>query len=131
METALLIIHVIVSIVLIISILLQSSKGGGLSGGAFGGMGGGGGAMFGGGGANAFFAKVTTYVGIAFALTCIGLWYTGRGTEDRIPQTAAEKAMQEGGVPIQSQAGPQPLQLPTQAAPAQTTPADTGATGGN
>ncbi|MCZ6634357.1 MAG: preprotein translocase subunit SecG [bacterium] len=124
METILLIIHVIICIVLVVSILLQSSKGGGLSGGAFGGMGGGGGAMFGGGGANAFLARVTTYIGIVFALTCIGLWYTGRGSEEGLPQTAAEKAMR--GVPVQSQAGPQPLQLPIQVAPT-----DRGATGGN
>lgn len=105
MNTFLLIIHLIVCIGLVISILLQSSKGGGLSG-AFGGAGGGG-AVFGGGGAATFLSKVTTYLGVIFFLTCIGLWYTSR-TGDGIPTTAAERLLQEQG-PAPLQSGPQPL----------------------
>ena len=85
MEIFLLIVHVIVCAVLILVILMQPGRSGGLSGGAFGGMGGGT-SMFGGGGAVPMLAKVTTYVGIIFALTCIGLWYAGRST-DSVPST--------------------------------------------
>lgn len=94
MEIFLLFIHILVCFVLIVSILLQSGKGGGLAGGAFGGMGGGGGAVFGGGGSAPFFRKITTYAGVLFALTCVGLWYASR-TEQDLPDTAAERLLQE------------------------------------
>jgi len=131
METFLLIIHVLVCFVLIFSILMQPGKSGGLSGGAFGGMGGGGGnSMFGGGGAVPVLAKVTTYAGVVFAFTCIGLWYAGRATDEG-PRTAAERLMEQGGAPIQQ--APQPLTFPQQeTTPAegttQTAPTDTGST---
>jgi preprotein translocase subunit SecG len=100
MGTFLLIVHLIICIGLIISILLQSSKGGGLSG-AFGGAGGGG-AVFGGAGAATFLSKVTTYLGVLFFLTCIGLWYTSRSADD-FPTSAAERLLQEQGPrPLQS-----------------------------
>jgi len=112
METFLLIIHIIVCFIVIFSILMQPGKSGGLSGGAFGGMGGGGGtSMFGGGGAVPVLAKVTTYAGILFALTCISLWYAGRATDEG-PRTAAERLMEQGGIP--AQAAPQPLTFPSQ-----------------
>ena len=127
MEIFLLIVHVIVCAVLILVILMQPGRSGGLSGGAFGGMGGGT-SMFGGGGAVPMLAKVTTYVGIIFALTCIGLWYAGRST-DSVPSTAAERLMEEGQMPMQQI--PQPLTFP-EATPTegttQTAPADTGST---
>jgi len=107
MEIFLLTIHVIICFVLILSILMQPGKGGGLSGGAFGGMGGGGGSMFGGGGAVPVLAKVTTYSGIIFAFTCIGLWYAGRAA-DTGPTTAAERLLERGG----AQQTAQPLILP-------------------
>jgi len=110
MEIFLLTIHVIICFVLILSILMQPGKGGGLSGGAFGGMGGGGGgSMFGGGGAVTVLAKVTTYSGIIFAFTCIGLWYAGRAT-DTGPTTVAERLLEQGGAPMQQTA--QPLIMP-------------------
>lgn len=61
--------HIIISILLIISILMQSSKGGGLAG-----MMGGDsmGAAFGGRGAATFLSRVTTILGLVFALSCIG-----------------------------------------------------------
>ena len=129
MEIFLLVVHVLVCVVLILVILMQPGRSGGLSGGAFGGMGGGT-TMFGGGGAVPFLAKVTTYVGIIFALTCIGLWYAGR-TTDSTPSTAAERLMEQGQMPTQQV--PQPLVFPQdETAPAegttQTTPADTGNT---
>ena len=126
MEIFLLIVHVIVCAVLILVILMQPGRSGGLSGGAFGGMGGGGTSMFGGGGAVPMLAKVTTYVGIIFALTCIGLWYAGRST-DSVPSTAAERLMEQGQMP--SQQVPQPLIFPETTpteGTTQTAPADTG-----
>ena len=127
MEIFLLIVHVIVCAVLILVILMQPGRSGGLSGGAFGGMGGGT-SMFGGGGAVPMLAKVTTYVGIIFALTCIGLWYAGRST-DSVPSTAAERLMEQGQMP--SQQIPQPLIFPETTpteGTTQTAPADTGST---
>ncbi len=127
MEIFLLIVHVIVCAVLILVILMQPGRSGGLSGGAFGGMGGGT-SMFGGGGAVPMLAKVTTYVGIIFALTCIGLWYAGRST-DSVPSTAAERLMEEGQMPMQQI--PQPLIFPETTpteGTTQTAPADTGST---
>ena len=128
MEIFLLIVHVIVCAVLILVILMQPGRSGGLSGGAFGGMGGGGTSMFGGGGAVPMLAKVTTYVGIIFALTCIGLWYAGRST-DSVPSTVAERLMEEGQMPMQQI--PQPLTFPETTpteGTTQTAPADTGST---
>lgn len=127
MEIFLLIVHVVVCAVLILVILMQPGRSGGLSGGAFGGMGGGT-SMFGGGGAVPMLAKVTTYVGIIFALTCIGLWYAGRST-DSVPSTAAERLMEEGQMPMQQI--PQPLTFPETTpteGTTQTAPADTGST---
>ena len=127
MEIFLLIVHVIVCAVLILVILMQPGRSGGLSGGAFGGMGGGT-SMFGGGGAVPMLAKVTTYVGIIFALTCIGLWYAGRST-DSVPSTAAERLMEEGQMPMQQI--PQPLTFPETTpteGTTQTAPSDTGST---
>lgn len=128
MEIFLLIVHVVVCAVLILVILMQPGRSGGLSGGAFGGMGGGGTSMFGGGGAVPMLAKVTTYVGIIFALTCIGLWYAGRST-DAVPSTAAERLMEDGQMPMQEI--PQPLTFPETKpieGTTQTAPADTGST---
>ena len=128
MEIFLLIVHVIVCAVLILVILMQPGRSGGLSGGACGGMGGGGTSMFGGGGAVPMLAKVTTYVGIIFALTCIGLWYAGR-SPDSVPSTAAERLMEEGQMPMQQI--PQPLTFPETTpteGTTQTAPADTGST---
>jgi len=127
MEIFLLIVHIVVCAVLILVILMQPGRSGGLSGGAFGGMGGGT-SMFGGGGAVPMLAKVTTYVGIIFALTCIGLWYAGRST-DSVPSTAAERLMEEGQMPMQQI--PQPLTFPETTpteGTTQTAPADTGST---
>ena len=65
--------HVFVCLFLIISILLQSSKGGGLAGILGGGGGGGMGNVFGGRGASSFLAKMTMYLGIAFAITALSI----------------------------------------------------------
>ena len=116
MDSILLIIHILVCIVLVISILLQSSKGRGLSG-AFGGMGGS--SVLGGVGAATFLSKVTTYAGVFFFLTCIGLWYTAK-SQDTLPDSAAERMLQ--------QKGPVPLTAPRPLAPTETTTEDKPAT---
>jgi len=124
MEIFLLIVHVIVCFVLILSILMQPGKSGGLSGGAFGGMGGGGSSMFGGGGAVPILAKVTTYTGIIFALTCVSLWYAGRPADSGV-QTAAERLLEQGGAA--TQAVPQPFNPAVPVEGTQTpAPADSG-----
>ena len=87
METVLLIIHILVCFFIITAVLMQASKGGGLAG-AFGGAGGQAGAMFGGAGAGTFLSKLTTWLAVAFFLTCIGLWHFSRST-DTLPETAA------------------------------------------
>lgn len=128
MTTLLLIIHVLVCLVLIVTILLQASKGGGLST-AFGG--GGGSAMFGGAGAATFLSKTTTVLAVVFFLTCISLWYASRDT-GTAPETAAERALREQPVPLQSTPSglPQPLDQAGQGAATErtapaTSPADT------
>jgi len=116
MYYALLFVHIIVCIVMIVSILMQAGKGGGLAGGAFGGgaMGGGGGSqLFGGGGAATFLTKVTSYAGLAFFLTCIGLWFTARSANP-IPESAAERMLREQQTPVPIT---QPAQLPTTTLP--------------
>ncbi len=129
MTTLLLIVHVLVCLVLIVTILLQASKGGGLST-AFGG-GGGGSAMFGGAGAATFLSKTTTVLAVVFFLTCISLWYASRDT-GTAPETAAERALREQPVPLQSTPSglPQPLDRAGQGAATErtapaTSPADT------
>lgn len=128
MTTLLLIVHVLVCLVLIVTILLQASKGGGLST-AFGG--GGGSAMFGGAGAATFLSKTTTVLAVVFFLTCISLWYASRDT-GTAPETAAERALREQPVPLQSTPSglPQPLDQAGQGAATErtapaTSPADT------
>jgi len=122
-------VHILVCVVMIVSILMQAGRGGGLAGGAFGGMGGGGGSqLFGGGGAATFLTKVTTYSGVLFFATCVGLWYTAR-TGESLPETAAEKMLQQQGtpVPLTQPAAPLPLDATTPATEA-TTPASTDTT---
>ena len=111
MYYALLSVHILVCIVMIVSILMQAGRGGGLAGGAFGGAAsGGGGQLFGGGGAATFLTKVTTYTAVFFFVTCIGLWYTAR-SGDSLPETAAEKMLQQQGsrIPLNQPALPLPF----------------------
>ena len=123
MYYVLLFIHILVCIVMIVSILMQAGKGGGLAGGAFGGgaMGGGGGQLFGGGGAASFLTKVTSYTGLAFFLTCIGLWFTARSANP-IPESAAERMLREQQTPTPLT---QPAQMPTTVPGVETAPAAT------
>jgi preprotein translocase subunit SecG len=101
MELILLIIHILICVILIVSILLQASKGGGLAG-AFGGTGTSG-AIFGSTGAATFLSKLTTYLAVAFFLTCLGLYYLA--STDTLPETASERSMEQG-VPLPLQTVP-------------------------
>ena len=85
------VIFVFVCIFLVVSILLQSSKGGGLAG-MFGGGGGGMGGVFGGRGAASFLSKITTWLGVSFALISIviALMTTGGREAESAIQSAEE-----------------------------------------
>ena len=90
------VIFVFVCIFLVVSILLQSSKGGGLAG-MFGG-GGGMGGVFGGRGAASFLSKITTWLGVSFALISIVialLSVGGRETESIIQSGGEVKEKEE------------------------------------
>lgn len=66
------VLHIIVAITLVVLILLQDSKGGGVLG-----VGGGGAnSLLGATGAQTLFAKMTRWVAVLFAVTCLYLTYT-------------------------------------------------------
>ena len=88
------ILTVFVCLFLIISILLQSSKGGGLAG-VFGGGGGGMGGVFGGRGAASFLAKVSMYLGIAFAVTAFSIALLAKRTTG--PKSMVQQVMENEG----------------------------------
>ncbi len=79
------IVHVLVAIALVILILLQDSKGGGVLG-----VGGGGAnSLLGATGAQTLFAKLTRWVAVVFAVTCLYLTYeTSKNTRSVIDGTA-------------------------------------------
>ncbi len=119
MAGLLMVIHVLVCIFLVISILLQSSKGGGLAG-VFGGGGGGMGSVFGGRGAASFLAKVTMWLGVAFAVTSITIALLSRGISSGQRSMMQQVAEQEASspaamLPTASGTGEAPLQdVPTE-----------------
>ncbi len=66
-------VHIVLSIFLVILVLIQDPKGGG-AGGLFGGGGGGGSnSLFGATGAPSFLAKITRWVAVIFAGSCIAM----------------------------------------------------------
>ena len=65
------ILHIILSILVVVLVLIQDPKGGGV-GGMFGG-GGGSDSLFGATGAPSFLSKVTKYVAVFFAASCIAM----------------------------------------------------------
>ena len=71
MESFVAVLHIVVALVMICLVLLQDSKGGSM-GGAFGG-GGGGSSVFGPLGASTLAQKLTRWIAVAFAATCIYL----------------------------------------------------------
>jgi preprotein translocase subunit SecG len=70
MENFFAVLHVLIAVALILVILVQDPKGG--SAGLFGG-GGGSNSIFGATGTPTLLSKFTRYLGVAFAVTCIGL----------------------------------------------------------
>jgi preprotein translocase subunit SecG len=84
--------HVLIAVLLIVSILLQSSKGGGMAG-VLGG-GGAGGGVFGGRGAASFLAKVTMWLGAAFAVTSISIALLSSGQAAK-PRSVVQERMQK------------------------------------
>ena len=96
-----LILHVIISTGLVLVILMQSSKGEGLAG-AFGGSGITG-AVFGGRGAATFLSRATTFLAVAFFLSCLVLTILfprgGIAGRQSAVQTEAQKALERQQVP--------------------------------
>lgn len=71
MISILAIIHVVLSIFLVILVLIQDPKGG--AGAMFGGGGGGSNSLFGATGAPSFLARLTRWVAVVFAASCIAM----------------------------------------------------------
>ena len=119
----LVIVHVLISIALVISVLLQAGKGTGLAG-AFGGGGGAMGAVFGGRGAATFLSKLTTFLAIAFFLSCLGhsllvsrrFSTTGRSVIQEDAQRQAQQRT-ESPVPLAPQPGTQTTEGTEEAIP--------------
>jgi preprotein translocase subunit SecG len=91
------VLHVIICISLVIAVLMQSAKGEGLAG-MFGGGGALSGAVFGGRGAASFLSKATTYLAVAFMVSCIWLTLISKGRTmagGAAPESAVQKAAQE------------------------------------
>ncbi|MCP4633892.1 MAG: preprotein translocase subunit SecG [candidate division Zixibacteria bacterium] len=106
-------IHILVCISLIITVLLQSAKGEGLAG-AFGG-GGISGAVFGGRGAATFLSKATTYLAVAFMLSCLALTFVSPGSRVGRQESAVRKELGNvpaGDIPLQQPAGAPPVEQP-------------------
>ncbi len=111
-----------ICICLIIVVLMQSAKGEGLAG-AFGG-GGITGAVFGGRGAATFLSKATTYIAIAFMVSCLGLTFISPGSRAGRRESAIRKEMEQGG-------GQLPLDQPIPAPPAEGVEGEQPAAGGD
>lgn len=119
--TFLAIIHIVAAIAMIFFVLLQDSKG--AVGGVFGG--GGSQSVFGASGATNILAKITRWIAILFAITCLTLSYLSTRQKSSVidgyvPQnTPASQAPANGAAPTTPQApASQPSQAP--AAPANT-----------
>ena len=118
------IVHVIISTALILVILMQSAKGEGLAG-AFGGSGITG-AVFGGRGAATFLSKATTFLAIAFFVSCLVLTVLfpsgGVASRESTVQREAQKALQQQQVPTADQPGTQQAPARTNASPGSVLP---------
>lgn len=111
MFTILIVIHVIICISLIVVVLLQSAKGEGLAG-ALGGTGLTG-TVFGARGAATFLSRATTYLAIAFMFSCLGLTFISPGSRVGRQESAIQKELGEGGMPVgQPPGGEQPITPP-------------------
>lgn len=103
MQTALLVIHLLIALVLVTAILLQHSEGGAL------GMGGG---MFTARGAASALTRTTAILATCFIVTSLGLALLAKGGErstsalDQVPPPAATMAAPEPMVPAPAGAEP-------------------------
>jgi len=116
MLTFLAIVHVLIAFGVIFFVLLQDPKGG--AAGVFGGGGGGSNTVFGSTGAATFLTKVTRWLAILFAASCIMLvYYTTHGGRSSVMDTM----MPAPNVPVASPAAPEgstaPVATPTQQPP--------------
>jgi preprotein translocase subunit SecG len=112
------VLHIIVAITLVVLILLQDSKGGGVLG-----VGGGGAnSLLGATGAQTLFAKMTRWVAVLFAVTCLYLTYsTSQSAKSVIDGTVIPSAT-SSATPSES-AVPAATTTDSAAAPAAATPA--------
>ena len=86
-------IHVIICLGLILVILMQSAKGEGLAG-AFGGTSLSG-AVFGGRGAATFLSKATTFMAIAFMLSCLTLTFISPARQGGMGESAVKQQLEQ------------------------------------
>ncbi|MBD3169584.1 MAG: preprotein translocase subunit SecG [candidate division Zixibacteria bacterium] len=109
MFTLLIVIHVIICISLIIVVLMQSAKGEGLAGA----LGGAGltGTVFGGRGAATFLSRATTYLAVAFMLSCLGLTFVSPGSRVGRQESAIQREL-GGGLPTAPAEGEGPVGMP-------------------
>ncbi len=108
MMTFVAVLHILVALLLIGLVLVQDSKGGGALG-----MGGGGSnSVVGAAGAQTLWAKITRYVALVFAITCVSLTYmTASKTKsimDSAPVPAATTGSAAGGAAATTPATTEP-----------------------
>ena len=122
METVLIVIHLMIVLALVAVVLMQRSEGGGL------GIGGGGGNFMAARAASNPLARITTYLGIAFFATSIGLGLLARYSDapgdvlDQIPSIGETR--EDGTVPTGSGGVLDLLGGPQGSTPAETDPAE-------
>jgi len=95
MISILAVIHLILCVLVIILVLIQDPKGG-ASGGIFGG-GGGADSLFGATGAPSFLAKLTRYVAIIFAVSCIAMTIATKPSGSSVLDSATAPKIEAGG----------------------------------
>lgn len=106
METFVTVLHIVVALVLIVLVLVQDSKSDGM-GGAFGG--GGSNSVLGATGAATLAQKMTTWISVVFAMTCISLTiYSTRPAKSVIDTVAptSQPAPQVPQAPAEAPASP-------------------------
>jgi preprotein translocase subunit SecG len=112
------VLHLVVAVTLVVLILLQDSKGGGVLG-----VGGGGAnSLLGATGAQTLFAKMTRWVAIVFAITCLYLTYsTSKSAKSVIDGTVIPSATTT--LPATENAIPAAGSTPSPTAPSESNPA--------
>lgn len=116
MISILAVIHLVLCLLIIVLVLIQDPKGGGV-GGMFGG-GGGANSLFGASGATPFLAKLTRYVAIIFAASCIAMtiFIKKPGSKSVLDNVAIPKAENQKVEPA-AEAPSEPAAKETEATP--------------